>query len=878
MVIGMRKNMYSLLKTVVQKLKSISYLKLAATIAIIAIGANIISFATQRGIKLQMPHPEIKAGLSETLGQISSQSGEVLVGSTSTKEMYINADTLNIKIVDKATGAQWNSVYDDGKTTEYDKSPLTVKYIGRYSQLYEWTAFKYCISNGKYIINKIKNGIQIIFNFMETDSFRLNEYMPQKISIKRFQEAFLDKLEEKAANNSLSEEKIQRYKNVLDLIYAKDDENGCYYNKFSGTPSASVTSLLVELSKDVGYTKEMLIKDNEEFGITVNIVEPAKFRIIMEAFLDNDDFVVRIPTYEIVNENDFYTIQNITVFPGFGLASSNEIDEGYILVPDGAGALFKLNTFNDKYPEYTRPIYNNTYFNDIYYMPKFPEDLHMPVFGMMYQKDEKTMQGFMGIIEEGAETAYVNVKLGTKESGTNGTPYNKVYSSFDVAQYSRVKVFGPYSSNEARYLATTGIIDMDFTIRYKFFAKDASYFNMAMKYRDYLISKNNISVHYENKPKLFLEVVSSLTIEDRFLGVPYDKLISMTTYRELMDILENMKGINKVIGYNGAYNDGINNRMFNKAELVTKNGSADELARLEKYIAENGDELFFGANLMRIYKKGNGFDRKEHAIYGFNSKPLEIMDYNPATGRFSIDSNRYYMLNPKYLGSVIDGFLKTTKNKKDIYLNDMGSTYYANYNRREIIDPVKSGYIVNLNLEKLSKSKTLAIKNPNADRIAYGKYATNISRESSDFGTIYCSVPFRQLVMNGLTEYTTLDVNMSSESSRYYLLQALELGSYPKFTLCSKNVDILQNTSFSYYFSIEYRVLRDTIFSVYKEYEEAYKKINSKEIVGHRMLQKNVFETKYASGAAVIANYNKYPVEVDGLNIEALGYYIKSGN
>ena len=212
----------------------------------------------------------------------------------------------------------------------------------------------------------------------------------------------------------------------------------------------------------------------------------------------------------------------------------------------------------------------------------------------------------------------------------------------------------------------------------------------------------------------------------------------------------------------------------------------------------------------------------------------------------------------------------------NVTINDMGYMYYASYKQSEIIDPVESNIILQDSLARLAQEKTLAINNPNIDRMIYGKYAVNISRESSDYGTMYCSVPFRQLVMNGLVEYTTLNVNMSKDSSRYYILQALELGSYPKFTISAKSDDILKNTGFSYYFSTQYGRLRNTIHKVYEEYMAGYEKIKSKEITGHRMLAENVFETRYASGATVIVNYNKYPVNIDETEIEALGYIIRS--
>lgn len=820
--------------------------------------------------------PEIAVeGLSEVIDTIPANSGNILVASTPTKRMYIDTSTLNIKIEDIKTGAEWNTIYDDGKATENEKSPLIIRFLGRDSKIYEWSAFKYCISDGNYEIYKIKNGVRIEFNFMQATSNNLNEYMPQKISIKRFEEAFLNKIEQKVAEGTMSQEKAERYKSALNLVYEKDEKNNCYYNKYGGSPSSSVVSLLIELAREVGYTTEMLIQDSQEFGISVNIIEYPEFKIVMEVVLENDDMVVRIPTYVIKTRSDSYILQNIMVLPNFGLVSANEFEEGYILVPDGSGALFKINTFDEKYPEYSRPVYNNTYYNNVYNMPEYGEELHMPVFGMMFKNQKSQMQGFMGIIENGAHTAYINVKLGTKMAETGGLPYNKVFASFDTVQYSRVKVFGPYSSNDARYLVTTNNIDMDFCIRYKLFPEGASYFNMAKEYKDYLVKKYGVNISYDNRPKLFFEVIGALTVEDRFLGIPYDKVISMTTYNELMDILKDMSSIeNKVVIYNGIFNSGINNYIMSKVNLVKKNGKFSEFQDLMDFISRSGDEFFAGVELTKVYQRGNGFKAREHAIYGFNGKPLEIRGYNFATGRFNRLSNGYFIVNPLYFLSLVKGFIENTDIFDNICLQDVGNVYYASYNPREMIDPLKADAIIREGLNKLSENKTLALNNPNADRMIYGKYALNVSRESSDFGPMYCSIPFRQLVMNGIVEYTTLDVNMSREDTKYYILQAIELGSCPKFTISSKTVDLLKNTSFSYYFSAQYSKLKDTIFDVYKEYKNAWDRIKSKEIVDHQMLEENVFMTKYASGAKVIVNYNRYPVTVNGDVIEPLGYRI----
>lgn len=847
----------------------------ALAVLVVAALSFLPSVMKHYGIGRQ-PLPEyLREGLAAPTGKIEPNAGTVLLASSEGRELYLDTATLNLKVVDTESGVSWNSLYDDGKSGDAEKSPIVLRFLGKDSTMYEWDAYKYAIQNGRYTMNRIENGVQIVFDFFETESYRLNEYMPTKISIEHYETLFMEKLKQLAGDGSITEAQAQKYEEALGIAYQRDEDNGLYFFKFSGLPPLSLVKDLIQFSKDVGYTTEMLIADNQQFGIAVTITQPARFVVTMEATMDRGDLVVKVPTYAIEGDNDFYTIQNIAVLPSFGLASAEKVDDGQIVVPDGAGALFQVNTFNGKFPEYERPVYDNTYYNTLYEMPEFPENLTMPVFGMYVTDLGGRSQGHLGIIEKGAELGYVKVQLGTKDTSAGGTLYNKVYSTFDSMQYSRVKVFGPYSDNEARFLATTGLIPVDYTVRYKLFDGKVTYYELAKSYRDYLIETYDLEPDYSAVPKLFLDVIGTVTLEKRFLGIPYKEPHSMTTYNQLLDIMEDLGDANAVVNYKGVFNGGLNNTIGNKAEFVRENGSKKELEALLNGFEDGNDTLFLHADLMRLSDKSGGFWLKSNALHGYDGKPIEFRKYNYANGWFDLSSTKRYLLNPLYLSDTVDGFLKGSAAYPNIALGDMGATYYANYNPREIVDPVVTRSIVEENLKKLSEQKTLALDNPNMDRIGHIAFATDISRESSNFATMYSSIPFRQLVMNGLTEYTTLNVNLSPDRSQYFLLQALELGSIPKFTISAENVDVLKNSEYSDYYSIQYAVLADKMKALYSEYSEGLAAIGSKEIVGHRMLGEGVFETSYASGASVIVNYNKFPVSVSGSNLDALGYLIK---
>ena len=62
----------------------------------------------------------------------------------------------------------------------------------------------------------------------------------------------------------------------------------------------------------------------------------------------------------------------------------------------------------------------------------------------------------------------------------------------------------------------------------------------------------------------------------------------MTSYEELLSIMEDLSGISLNVQYDGAFNGGINGRMNTKADLVKQNGSREGLDELTAKAEEKG--------------------------------------------------------------------------------------------------------------------------------------------------------------------------------------------------------------------------------------------------------------------------------------------------
>lgn len=815
--------------------------------------------------------------------EISLETGDVVVAQNGGRTLTIDTTDMTFEVRDDTSGYRFRS-YANGNAGS-EQALLVLTYLGENNNLYEWNTYDNCVVFSSYSMYQIENGVRININLNEGESNRFYEYLPKKMSIETYEEMFVGGLQRLMEEGTLDETTGDRYLMTLSLVYRRSLTEECYAVTYNGNPPTSATNQLIEVARLVGYTQDMLFEDADTFGFTVTIVEPAQFDLVLELTLDDKgDLIAHVPTSSIVSYNDYYTPQALSVLPNFGAATLDQYDDGYIFVPDGSGALVQFNSYIPNVSDYKRPFYDNDFYNDFSYMPEYGEELYMPVFGMLYGTADDTEKGFLAIVEDGVRTAYMNIRLAS--SGADSANYNKAYASFEIAQYKRVKINGEYSSDSGVYLVNTGMQDLDLTTRYQLYGSNTSYFDLAKGYQAYLAESTGMAVQYgDGKTQMYLEVVGGLNIASRFVGIPYSRAYSMTTYEELLEIMKSMEGIDYQIQYDGAFNGGWNGQLNRGADLANQNGRSSRLNDALSYAEENGIPLYLQVSLTKIWESGNGFRASTHAVRDYANDEVLLSRYQPVLGILNRALNDgathddYYLLSPKYLSAVTDAFLKDADDYQNLAISDLAGMYYADYRYENYISGQVGDSVLTKNLDKFSEGKTLALTNPHVDKLHYGSIATDISRESSDYATFAVTIPFKQLVMNGLIDYTTEDVNLSSKNPAYFILQTAELSSYPKFIITYKNVDVLKDSDYSYLFSAQYSLLEEKIKAVYEECVSIRNRIGTDEIVGHEVLGDGIYQTIYVNGTVVLVNYNLYDVTLeDGTQLPAEGYLIKEVN
>ena len=851
-------------------------LKLLAIIFIVSFVVRFIEWIPTVQIKQSTVPQRAQPVTAPSLGEIPREAGITLVASNGGKSLYANPANGNISVIDDESGIVWNSFRQEHDSSPENMSFLRIAYLSKDNINTNWFSYNFSQRDGNFYFENIPNGVRLtarIGNY--ADPVNINIFMPRRIAVDRFERVFIRGLDDKAAQGIITREEVDNFISTLRLIYLLDDSGEFYFNKLRFLPPISATRQMLAMVRLLGYTTENLIEDEAPYDLPViDRRPPVGFTIPIDYVLDNGDLVVSVATENIGVLSDYYTLTRLYIMPNFGSVSAQESPGGYLFVPDGSGALFALNSFDPNYNGYERPLYWNTIYRELHTMHQLPEDLKMPVFGMMYERG-----GFFAIIEEGDETAFIGARAASVSPGTAGDMYNSVYNVFDVTRFGQVDISGE-SRNFGTYTVSTGMMDIDIVIRYKLFGEPVTYFDMASFYRNYLIEKYNLKPDYSKLPQVFLEVTGALTIEGRFLGNAYERIISMTRYPQMMEILEDLHDIRTTISYTGVFNDGIDNKLTNRAVLIRQNGRPAELDMLLETAHTMGKDIFMGTNLARVYKRrGNGFSPRIHASFGFEGEPAVFRAYNPATRQVQrFMGSRYYVLNPVFLPNCLDGFMQGARRFDNIYVNDLGNDYLANYRRNSFVTPMTARIIVDESLTQLGKEKKLALNNPSMNTLPFADWFVNISRESSGYGGFYTSIPFRQLVMNGLINYTTLDVNNSGGNMDYFLLQALELGSVPKFTITAQNADVLKYTTHTGFLSTQYDTHKDSIREIYNRWNEVFWIIGCGEIINHETLADRVYRTTYRSGVTVTVNYRRFTVQTEDGPVPPRSFIIKEPN
>ncbi len=647
-------------------------------------------------------------------------------------------------------------------------------------------------------------------------------------------------------------------------------DDGLNNNIWLGAMKSAIVLSLINNNSDT--TQADLINDDNTKNITYTqdgfsaeiYWTKLKLGMTLEVKLTEDGVVARIPEESIREDGTQYLIGTVRLYSFMGCSYLDE-KQGYMLVPDGNGALIYLDNKEGRYSSgYSGVIYGTdvgfeesqaeTLLWDRYNTITESEQVFAPIYGIAHTDDRIA---FLGIVEEGQDRASIDVM-------PNGVSvdYNRAYARFVLRRtYNQ-----PTSVN-----STTGSLHIyeddrshsDLQVRFLFLTgEEATYAGMANSYREYLLEKGQI-VPSDNSYKTRVDFLGTERENWLLSTTP----VVMTTVEDAKEIYADLKD-NGVTGlftvYKGWQKGGLYDLPISKYKVDGEIGGNSELAKFIKDAEADGNSVYLYDSALLV--------NPDEQNATFNTiKQVNKRRYEEKTHAFVYDT--FMFLTPDRSKYLLNKLAKSLE-KKDIsnialagITNNLftytysGEKYTRFYTAQTYADTVQS----------LSEKAELVMEKPSEYLWKNTKAFLDMPLYTSSYIIEDESIPFISMVLKGVIPMYGDYVNFEANKNEF-LLKMVESGVYPSFYITKNEASELINTNSSDVYSSQYDVFKDTIIRYDNELRALAEKTKDSNIVDHRILENGVRAVTYENGTVIYINYGSSAQTVDGVSVGAMSY------
>ena len=605
-------------------------------------------------------------------------------------------------------------------------------------------------------------------------------------------------------------------------------------------------------------TYEIFKIDN---GFRVEYSFSEKFMIPVEYVIKDGSFEASI-LYSGIKEEGPDQISTISLLPYFGTAGLN--DNGFLLVPDGSGAVINFNNGKRGATTYSGKVYgiDESLPNDI--VTTRNEQIYIPLIGM-----KKNNGAYIARATAGAAESTVNASV----SGVVSS-FNNIYFKATYREAQNLSVLNGslgtaglvmYSSEE-----TTDI--PRFTVKYSFVeSEEHTLGDMISLAREQLIDEGVISKNGD-KASLYVDIYGGVSKQKSFVGIQYKGIEPLTTFKEAQQLIGALKdgGADALTlgykNYSKAYFDG---KLLNDLTPVGALGGKKGIKSLKEFADKNNTKLYFEADFYSFSKSGNGFSKFFDITKSLDLGASSVYPQKYNTNVPDASATPYYMLKPSIFTKAADSILKTAKKAKikGIYLTNAASSVSADYG----LGGVKrsSATAEAARAAEMMFQNGLIMQSPNDYMWKYMQSAVNIPVASSKHHLFDYDVPMLQMLLKGSVAYSGYPLNLSNTSDDSYLLH-LAYSQNLHYGFMAADSSHLQSTALEGLYGLS----DSKISEAAKRAESANKlyALTENLYITDFIKENGVSKTVYSDGTIVAVNYNDTEYSVDDISVSARGW------
>lgn len=656
---------------------------------------------------------------------------------------------------------------------------------------------------------------------------------------------------------------------------ARDDEGNFLYEE-DGT-----------IKKQL-YTLEQVSKDNSFFALETEGLPI--FKIALEFKLTDKGIVISLPQKSLIDStnvteddpmykdiNGVYQISEISLCPYMTREDGSQ--SGYIIIPDGSGAVINFN--NGK----TSTVSASYYGKDLAYVDDVKvEDTAKLLLGMyaFVNTTEANPGGLIAVIEKGG--GQISVTAGVDDSNKqNYAYYSAVLRSRESVKTGTVADNTPFDKYD-KVLCPSDIV-LNYLILDE---NETDYSSVAKKYRDYLIERDGLT--YNDNTNTSLNELTFLGAFDKYallLGIKYMTSDSLTTFdqaQEILDELINNNVNNFTVSYKGWTKENLEYQLGGSLKVSNVLGKAASMSKFYQYCVGKGITFYPELNVTTTKGYDYSFGSTKFTTRSVSNEESIHYPFDLATGRPDKKLQETHILSPLYYKSISEKLIAdfnklnmwNSEENGGFYLTDLGNKWSGNYKVNKQVYGGDAILYQQQALEILTQGNKIKIEAPCDYAFKYVDIAVGVPVTSNMY-TIYDeTIPFYQLVVNGLFDYTTENVNgLSNRSSAWYFAKALESGSNFSYLISAEDPAILLDTDYTQYYQAYYANWKETIINFTKEIDKLG--IHNCYLTDYQIIN-GVSKVTYTNKTnnnetmVLVVNSTNVDKQYNGITIPAYGY------
>ncbi|MCH5340633.1 MAG: hypothetical protein J1E01_04110 [Acetatifactor sp.] len=631
------------------------------------------------------------------------------------------------------------------------------------------------------------------------------------------------------------------------------------------TAQGAVPLKLEQIFESYGYDIEELAADKELNFLEKGSDKPV-FNVSIIYRLEGGDLVVEVP-FSSLDSKKTYPIYKLVPLPYFGAGGPD--DEGYLLVPEGGGALINFN--------------NNKISQSRYYANMYGWDMalsrdavvhdtraYFNVFGIANGDDS-----FICIMEEGVPYASIQADI-----AGHGNSYNWVNAVYSIKPRELYEIGDLGSQSTYKFLDT--LPDETLTQRYRF-VDSSSYVDMAKTYQGYLKDKYGqyFAENGDDGTPVALEIVGAVDKVKQIVGIPVSRPLKLTGYDEAEDMIRQLVGEgmgNISVKYVGWCNGGVNQKILRKAKTVSALGSSKDLKALGSAAKELGVDLYLEGVTHYEYDSNilDGFFSFTDAARFLSKERAELHVYSAVTYSLREGTDPYYLLHADLIGTTTKALASAAeKYNANVAFRDAGMDLSSDYYLKNTVSRNAAMLSQAELLKQISDSgQKIMINMGNDYALPYADIVTNMDLAGSGYTILDKEIPFYQIAVHGYVNYTGRPLNICGNIETELLVSA-EYGAGLSFSLMRETAFALQKTLYTQYYASDFEAWHDRMMDIYNRYDRELGHVFNQEMVGHEKLSEELSCTVYEDGTKVYVNYSfTDAVTPDGVEVPARDYKV----